>query len=94
MFQNLNSIVMSRYFKDGLNSIFYNLEINDLISCEGDIYNPIIKTKYLKLKKMLIDVNKNQIFLNKKYYFNNYHTFNDLNYVLITIYKVLKNEKI
>tara|TARA_B110000027_G_scaffold117136_1_gene128278 strand:+ start:61 stop:1173 length:1113 start_codon:yes stop_codon:yes gene_type:complete len=94
MFQNLNSIVMSRYFKDGLNSIFYNLKINDLISCEGDIYNPIIKTKYLKLKKMLIDVNKNQIFLNKKYYFNNYHTFNDLNYVLITIYKVLKNEKI
>ena len=93
-FRNLNSIVMSRYFKDGLNSIFYNLKISNFINCDGDIYNPIIKSKNIKLKNRLAKENTNQIFLNKKYYFNSSHTLSDLNYILITIYKILKNEKI
>jgi spore coat polysaccharide biosynthesis protein SpsF len=92
--KNLKTIVMTRYLKDGLNSIFYNLNINKLIKCEGDTYNPIIKSKNLKLKKKIDNSNINYFFLNKKYYFKKDHTFKDLNYVLITIYKFLKNEKI
>ena len=92
--KNLNTIVMTRYLKDGLNSIFYNLNIGKLIKCEGNIHNPIIKSKNLKLKKKIDNSNFNYFFLNKKYYFSKNHSFKDLNYVLITINKFLKNEKI
>jgi spore coat polysaccharide biosynthesis protein SpsF len=92
--KNFNTIVMSRYLKDGLNSIFYYLKISDLIKCEGNLCNPIIKSTNLDLKKIFLNLNKNYFFLNKKYYFSRNHAIKDLNYILITLFKILKNEKI